>query len=90
MQEKTTWCFSYMSLRITFKEAPTSNSLAPTRRRLQPPSFLRLQPKGSSNSPNLWLQPEEGYNPLCSPATTERWLQPPILAPSNRLEVEVE
>jgi hypothetical protein len=30
--------FSYMS-RITFKEAPTSNSPAPTGRRLQPPSF---------------------------------------------------
>jgi hypothetical protein len=31
--------FSYMSLRITLKEAPTFNSPSPTRRRLQPPSF---------------------------------------------------
>jgi hypothetical protein len=54
------------------------------------PWFLRLQPEGSFNSPILWLQPEGGYNPLCSPTTTERWLQPPILAPSNRPKVEVE
>jgi hypothetical protein len=38
MREKTTKFFSYMS-RITFKEAPTSNSPATTGRRLQPPSF---------------------------------------------------
>jgi hypothetical protein len=60
-----------------WKEAPT-------------PLFLRLQPEGSSNSPILWIQPEGGYNPLCSPSTTGSWLQPPFLAPSNRPEVEVE
>jgi hypothetical protein len=51
------------------------------------PYVLRLQPKVSSNSPILWMQPEGGYNPLCSPATTRRWLQPPILASSNHLDV---
>jgi hypothetical protein len=90
-QEKTTECFFLYVLKnyihwkhqlplfssCNWKEAPT-------------PLFLRLQPKGSSNSPILWLQPEGGYNPLCSSATTGRWLQPPVLAPSNRPEVEVE
>ena len=52
--------------------------------------FLRIRPEGSSNSPILWLQLEGGYNPLCSSATTGSWLQPPVLAPSNRPEVEVE
>ena len=49
-----------------------------------------LQPRGSSNSPIHWLQPEGGYNPLCSSATTRRWLQPPFLAPSNLPDTEVE
>jgi hypothetical protein len=34
------------------------------------PYIFRLQPEGSSNSPILWLQPEGGYNSLCSLATT--------------------
>ena len=63
--------------RRNWKEAPT-------------PYFLRLQPEGSSNSPILWLQPKGGYNPLCSPTKNRRCLQPPVLAPSNRPEVEVE
>jgi hypothetical protein len=54
------------------------------------PLFLRIQLEGSSNSPILWIQLEGGYNPLCSLTTTGRWLQPPVLAPSNNLEVEVE
>jgi hypothetical protein len=60
-----------------WKEAPT-------------PLFIRLQLEGSSKSPIMWLQIEGGYNPLCSPTTTERWLQPPVLAPCNRPAVEVE
>jgi hypothetical protein len=44
-----------------WKEAPT-------------PWFLRLQNQGSSKSLILWLQPEGGYNPLGSPATTRRWI----------------
>jgi hypothetical protein len=44
----------------------------------------------SSNDPSPSLKPEGGYNPLCSPATTKRWLKPPVLAPSNYSEVEVE
>jgi hypothetical protein len=55
--------------RIAFKEAPNSNSLAPTR--------MRLQPEGSSNFLILWLQPEGGYNPLGSLDTIGRWIQPP-------------
>jgi hypothetical protein len=68
--------FSYMS-RITFKEAPTSNSPTPTRRRLQPPSFLgyslREAPtpqfsgynqKESTTPYVIHLQPEGGYNHL--------------------------
>jgi hypothetical protein len=54
------------------------------------PYFLKLQLEGISNSPILWLQLEGGYNPLCSMAKTRRWLKPPILAPSNQPEVEVE
>ena len=50
----------------------------------------RLQLEGSSNSPNLWLQLEGGYNTKSSLTTTERWLQPPFLAPSNNPDVEVE
>jgi hypothetical protein len=54
------------------------------------PLFLKLQLEGSSNSLILWLQPEGGYNPLCSLSTTGRWLQPPVLALSNHPKVEVE
>jgi hypothetical protein len=46
MRDKTIEWFSYMS-RITFKEAPTSNSLATTGRCLQPPSFLGYNPRES-------------------------------------------
>jgi hypothetical protein len=82
MREKTTKCFYYMS-RITFKEAPTSNSPATTGRRLQPPSFsgynLREAPTPQFSGYNqkeattpyvLRLQPEGGYNHLVSQATT--------------------
>jgi hypothetical protein len=64
-----------------------------------PTSFVfQLQLEGGSNplsfsSYNLREAPTpqfSGYNPLCSPATTGRWLQPPILAPSSHPEVEVE
>jgi hypothetical protein len=89
--EKTTKCFflyvlkNYIHWKHQFPLFSSCNSKdAPT------PYFLRLQPEGSSNSPILWLQPEGGYNPLCSPATTERWLQPPVLALSCHPEVEVE
>jgi hypothetical protein len=76
MQDKNTKIFSYMS-RITFKEAPTSNSPSPTGRRIQPPSFLgsnlkeaptplvlRLQPEGSYNHQYLMLQPKGSSNSL--------------------------
>jgi hypothetical protein len=72
-----------MSLRITFKEAPTSNSPAPTGRRLQPPSFsgynLREAPTPQFSGYNqkeattpyvLRLQPEGGYNHLSLPHPT--------------------
>jgi len=36
------------------------------------------------------LQLEGGYNPQCSLATTGRWIQPPVLAPSCHPEAEVE
>jgi hypothetical protein len=52
MREKTMECFSYMSLRITFKEAPN----APT------PCVLRLKLEGGYNYLILWLQPEGGSN----------------------------
>jgi hypothetical protein len=49
--------------RITFKEAPTSNSLAPTRRRLQPPSFsgsnMREYP-----TPQFYAPTRRRLNPL--------------------------
>jgi hypothetical protein len=51
------------------------------------PNIFMLQPKGGYNFPILWIQQEGGFNPLCSLATTGRWLQPPILAMSNRLEI---
>jgi hypothetical protein len=64
---------SYMSLGITFKEAPTSNSPATTRRRLRPPSFPDYN-LGEGVTPQfsvynhkeatipyvIWLQPEGG------------------------------
>jgi hypothetical protein len=66
-----------MYLGITFKEATTSNSLAPTGRRLQPPSFsgynLREAPTSQLSRYNqkedttpyvLRLQLEGGYNHL--------------------------
>jgi hypothetical protein len=80
--------FSYMSLRITF--IGNTNFLcflAATGRRLQPPICFRIQLEGSSKSPIIWIQPEGGYNPLCSLATSRRWLHPPILSPSNCPEI---
>jgi hypothetical protein len=49
----------------------------------------RLQPKGRSNSPILCLQLEGVYNPMCSLATTRRWLQEPIISLSNDPEIQV-
>ena len=72
------------------REAPTPQFSGYNQKEATTPYVLRLQPEGSSNSPILWLQPEGGYNPQCSPATTGRWLQPPILSPSCHPEVEVE
>jgi hypothetical protein len=63
MWEKTTELFSYMS-RITFKEAPNSNSPSPTGRRLQPPSFSGSNLKEATTPWVLQLQPEGGYNHL--------------------------
>jgi hypothetical protein len=48
-------------------------------RRLQPPIFSGYILREVS-TPQF-----SGYNQ--KEATTERWLQPPILAPSNRLEI---
>jgi hypothetical protein len=69
--------------RITFKEAPTSNSPTTIGRRLQPLSFsvynLREAPtprfygynhKEATTPYVLWLQPEGGYNHLSLPHPT--------------------
>jgi len=74
--------FSYMSLRITF--IGRTNFLCfpdATGRRLQPPSFVGY---------NLREAPPpqfSGYNPLCSSATTGRWIQPPVLSPSKHPKI---
>jgi hypothetical protein len=79
--------FSYMYLRITFIGSTNFLCfLAATGRRLQPPSFLGYNLK-EDPTPIFWLQPEGGYNPLFSPATTEKWLQPPVFSSSNCPEI---
>jgi hypothetical protein len=96
--------FSYMSLRITFIRSTKLLCFpAAIGRRLQPPSFsgynLREDPNPQFFSYNqkeattpyvLRLQLKGGYNPLCSLATTKRWLQPPVLSPSNRPAIKVK
>jgi hypothetical protein len=72
------------------KESPTPQFSGYNQKEATTPYFLRLQLEGSSNSPILWIQPKGGYNPLCSSDTTERWLQPPVLALSSRPDIEVE
>jgi hypothetical protein len=69
------------------KEAPTPQFSGYNQKEATTPYVLRLHPEGTSKSPIIWLQPEGGYIPLCSPTTTERWLQPPVLAPSNHPEI---
>jgi hypothetical protein len=77
--------FSYMSLRITF--IGSTNFLcfpATTRRRLEPPSFSGY---------NLREAPTplfSRYNQKDATTPYVLWLQPPALAPSNHLDVEVE
>jgi hypothetical protein len=72
--------FYYMSLIIAFIGSTNFLCfLVATGRRLQPPIFFRIKPEGNSNSPILWIQLEGRYNPLCSSATTERWIHPLIL-----------
>jgi hypothetical protein len=89
--EKTTKCFFLYVLKnyIHWKhQLPLFSSY--NWKEALAPLFLRLQIEGRSNSPILWIQLEGGYNRLCSLTTTERWTQPPVLAPSNYPEVEVE
>jgi hypothetical protein len=65
-------------------EAPNSIFFpSTTGRRLQSPSFLGYNLR-EAPTPQF-----SGYNPLCFLDTTERWLQPHVLAPSNHPEVEV-
>jgi hypothetical protein len=79
MWEKTMKLFSYMS-RITFKEAPTSNSPTTTGMRLRPPNFpgynLRESPTPQFSSYNqkedatpyvLGIKTKGGYNHLSFP-----------------------
>jgi hypothetical protein len=56
--------------RITFKEAPTSNSPAPTEGGSNP-LVSRLQPEGKLQLPNSMATTRRRIQPLCSP-----WLQP--------------
>ena len=82
-REKTTErFFLYVLKNYIHWKHQLSLFLAATGRRLQPPSFsgynLREAP-----TPQF-----SGYNQ--KEATTGRWLQPHVLAPSNRHEVEVE
>ena len=77
--------FSYMYWRITF--IGTTNFLcfpSTIARRLQTPSFSGYN-LGEDPTPQF-----SGYNPLCSPTTTGRWIQQPILSLSNHRDVEVE
>jgi hypothetical protein len=76
--------------RIAFNEAPTSNSLAITGRRPRSTSFSGYNMREVPTPRILWLQPEGGYNALCSPTIIGRWIQPPILSLSNCPEIKVE
>jgi hypothetical protein len=63
------WNYFLICQRITFKEAQTSNSLAPTIRRLQPPLFSRSNWKVATTtqfygSNKRRLQPEGSSNSL--------------------------
>jgi hypothetical protein len=80
MQEKANKCFSYMS-RITFKEAPNSNSPATTRRMFLHPIVLGYNLR-EDPTPQFF-----GYNQKEDTTPYVLWLQPPILAPSNCLEI---
>jgi hypothetical protein len=88
--------FSYMSLRITF--IGSTNFLcfpAATGRRLQPPSFSGYNLKEAPTPQFSGYNQKEATTPYVlqlpnSLATTRRWLQPPVLAPSNHPDVEVE
>jgi hypothetical protein len=74
--------------RITFKEAPTSNSLAPTGRRLQPPSFLgynlREYPTPQFSRYN---QKEATTYKLCSPGYNLKVDTTTYHFPSNHPEI---
>jgi hypothetical protein len=89
-----------MSLRITFKEASTSNSPTPTGRRLQPPSFsgynLREAPTPQFYSYNkkeattpyvLRLQLEGGYNHLSFPRLTALKYKCQMMKPCHTIPV---
>ena len=70
-QEKTTECFFlyvFKSYIHSKRQLPLFSNY--NWRETPTPYFLRIQPKGISNSPILWLQPKGGYNPLCYLATT--------------------
>jgi hypothetical protein len=83
--------FSYMSLTITFIGSTNFLCfLAATGRRLQPPSFSGYNLKEAPTPHFSGYNQKEATNPLCSLATTRRWIKPPVLAPSNHPDVEVE
>ncbi len=67
--------------RIHSLEAPNSDSLAATGRRLQPPSFSGYNLK-ETPTPQLFGSNQKDDK-------IERWLQPPILAPSNRPAIKM-
>jgi hypothetical protein len=81
--------FSYMSLRITF--IGSTNFLcfpAATGRRLQPPSFSGYNLREAPTPQFSGYNQKEATTPyVLLRATTGRWLQPPVLAPSNRPEI---
>jgi hypothetical protein len=67
--------FYYMSLRSTFIGSTNFIfSLAATGRRLQPPIFLGYNLREAPTPQLYGSNQKEGYNPLCSPTTTGRWL----------------
>jgi hypothetical protein len=77
-----------MSLKITF--IGSTNFLcfpAAIGRRLQHPNFSRYNLRENPTPQFFGYNQKEAKTPLCSLATTRRWLQTIFLAPSNHPDI---
>jgi hypothetical protein len=80
--------FSYMSLRITF--IGSTNFLcfpAATGRRIQPPSFSGYNLREAPTPQFSGYNQKEATTPYFLYLQSGRYIQPPVLSPSNRPEI---